>query len=143
MYWLLCVQLITLMLADKGGAHFIYFIYCNWSLAEVAENGNTRLKYKYLKIVLNHSTWVNVLSYIMGVWGFQYCKADSHLTGADSHGNLPCTPTCSGAGSILSVCLEIWIINEITFAVPHPLICTLWREKHTYCVCCSDNMFTF
>ena len=30
----------------------------------VAENGNTQVKNKYLKIVLRYTTWVNVLSYI-------------------------------------------------------------------------------
>lgn len=30
---------------------------------EVAENGNSQVKKKYLKIVLKHSNYVNVLSY--------------------------------------------------------------------------------
>ena len=29
---------------------------------KVASNGNTKVKYKYLKTVLKYSTWVNVLS---------------------------------------------------------------------------------
>ncbi len=49
------------------------FQYINWPVTKinvveykykVALNGNIQVKYKYLKVVLKYSTWVNVLSYI-------------------------------------------------------------------------------